>query len=241
MKVSQLLLLISLVHMAVSFNYYTYKAGDDVSAESNVEVSNPEYLNDMNLYKKFLNSNLVTTCMVQLRNVLYSENKSLKKILSQTTLPKDKLFDRLVLDLFNKCKEELSSKTQNDALGYLTPESVNNINNDLTARMVLEESNYSNDARLIKFDEKEIELLNVFYNINSNNNSSKKNSGAEGEKKISFSASTPLINYDPISLITNFNYKTIKYVIYGAFFGVLSGFVVAKILESKTTTSGKYK
>lgn len=240
MKVSLIILICLLVNNALSFNYYTYKAGDDVTVDSNINVDNPEYLNDLNLYKKFLNSNLVTTCMVQLRNVLYSENKTLKKILSQTTLPKDKLFDRLVLDLFNKCKDELSSKTQNDALGYLTPENVGTINNELTSRMVLEESNYSNDARLIKFDDKDLELLHVFYNTKSDD-SNKKNSKNEGEKKISFTASTPLIHYDPISLITNFNYKIVKYVVYGAFFGVISGFVIAKILESKTSSHSKYK
>lgn len=240
MKVSLIILLCLLVNNALSFNYYTYKAGDDVTVDSNINIDNPEYLNDLNLYKKFLSSNLVTTCMVQLRNVLYSENKTLKKILSQTTLPKDKLFDRLVLDLFNKCKDELSSKTQNDALGYLTPENVGTINNELTSRMVLEESNYSNDARLIKFDDKDLELLNVFYNTKSDD-SNKKNSKNEVEKKISFTASTPLIHYDPISLITNFNYKIVKYVVYGAFFGVISGFVIAKILESKTSSHNKYK
>ena len=212
------ILLFSFICLSIQFNFLKYKATDDIKSILNyekVEVTNEKYLKDLEFYKEVQDSTIVTTCMLQVRNVLYKKNPQLKNILQQTKYPKDKVFDKIILTYFALCKQELLTK--DDINSYLSPETILNVENDIVDKMQLGNIDFNSPP---EFSPSDLQLLNKFYN-----GSIKKKESDENIKKVSFEA-TP-IETNVLDYLFSINIFALKYIGYGLGFGLGVGFILS--------------
>lgn len=214
-------LFLSITQISMSFNYLTYNSTqkiDDLLTYNKEEITNPKYLEDLEIYRKTKDSAILTTCMLQVRNSLYYNNNQLKEVLKNTNLSKDKIFDKFVVELYNSCKQELIKKP--DVTHYLQPERAMSAD-DLLEKMTVDPAKLLTDP---VFTDSEKELLSIFYKGSLKKQASSVNSS--DSNKVEFSASIPELNEGVLYSILNLNANILKYLAIGLISGVLSALIL---------------
>jgi hypothetical protein len=215
-----LVIYLTVINYSFAFNYMTYNSTqkiEDLLNYNKVEINNPSYLEDLEIYRKTKESTILTTCMLQVRNNLYYNNPQLKEIIKTTKFSKDKIFDKFVIELYNSCKEELVKKS--DISQYLQPEKAVNAD-ELLEKVQINPVKFNTEPT---FSDSEKELLSIFYK-----GSLKKQTSALNDvhtEKVEFSASIPELNQGILDSFLFPNVNIIKYLVIGLSSGILSALI----------------
>ncbi len=111
-----------------NFNFLTYDKSQNIQELllfTPVELSD-KYYNDVLLISQEMEESKTTACMILVRNNLYIVNEPLQSILAETKFNKEEVFDRVILNMFTKCKLKITDKI---IKSIFKPENINLIHN----------------------------------------------------------------------------------------------------------------